>query len=94
MIELFRDPNCNCLFCIGIKKSNIICVGHILYPTLAKDGSYTIANEYLLVGTPYVENNYPSKNGHNRTGRYHPNTNQLNNSTALGIIYCIACHKS
>ena len=75
MIELFRDPNCNCLFCISAKKSDIVCVGHIPYPTLAEDGSYTIANEYLPVGTPYVETNCPSKNGHNRTGRYHPNTN-------------------
>ena len=93
MLELFRDPNCNCLFCNAEKKSEIVCAGHISYPTLAKDDSYTIANEYLPVGTFYVETNCPSKNGHNRTGRYHPNKIRLSNSTALAIIYCITCHK-
>ena len=92
-VEIFKDPTCDYVFCNLPSKSDVRHAGHIQYPRLQEDGSYSLPNEYLPVGSALEESECPSKSGEQRVGRYHPNKNRLNNSTTLGVITCYACDK-
>ena len=92
-MELFKDPSCSCDFCTLPNKSDVVCAGHIPYPILQQDDSYSLPNDYFPIGTAFEETDCPSTSGQNRVGRYHPNRNRINNSTLLAFITCYVCGK-
>ena len=93
-VEVFKDPSYeNCSFCKMKSKNNIKYKGHIPYSTKLVDRSFLCSPELLPIGSVLVETNYPSMNNEKLKLKYHVNKNRLNNSTLVGIIKCIYCHK-
>ena len=74
-------------------KSDVRCAGHVQHPILQEDGTCSLLNDYLPVGSALEEIGCPSKSGKHRVGRCHPNKNRMNNSATLGVATCCACGK-
>ena len=92
-LELFRVPSCGCKFCKTTAKIDVRCIGHVQYPLLKYDGTYSLPDEYLPVGSPLEEKDCPSKSGKHRVEMHPPKKNRINDSTTLDAVMCHACCK-